>query len=157
MSSEGLQLSRGKKTHPHLQQRAVNLAHPHAVYRALFGGHMTRLACLLLLTGCFTNAPSEPPAPTATEGRRVQIDISSAGYTPSAVTATAGEDLTLVFLREDAANCGETVLFPDNPEVAKVEVPVGTEVAVNLKAPASGELTFTCGMAMYKGAIVVGS
>lgn len=99
-------------------------------------------------------APAAPkPQANAAAGRRVEVTIRGEGYEPSFVTATAGEVLRLSFVRHDEANCGGEVVFPETGE--RYEIPVGTPVEVSVTAPASGELAFTCGMGMYKGAILV--
>lgn len=112
---------------------------------------MRHLMLATLLAAC-GSTPAEAPA-TAASGRTVDVLISGAGYTPTQIDAQPGESLTLVFDRPDGANCGETVVFPATGE--RHEVPVGKKVAVAVTAPPSGELTFTCGMDMYRGALVV--
>ncbi len=122
-----------------------------------------RLFALVWLGACAGGAaPAEPPASSGSPaaapseaGRRVAVLIESAGYTPATVDAAPGEALTLVFERHDDRNCGEVVAFPATGK--RVEVPVGTPVAVDVVAPASGQLAFTCGMGMYEGAVVVAS
>lgn len=112
---------------------------------------------LLAFAGaCGGGAPSSTPAePVASsEARRVTVLVSGAGYTPDTVEAQAGETLVLVFERPDGANCGEELVFPDSGR--KVALPIGT-TEVTVTAPESGQLSFTCGMGMYQGAVVVSS
>ncbi len=104
---------------------------------------------LMALAACGTSNTAE----VSPDGRFVDVDISSGGYTPAEINATPGESLNLVFFRADANNCGGTVVFPDTGK--KVEVPVGEKVTVGVKAPESGNLAFTCDMNMYKGTVVV--
>jgi len=59
----------------------------------------------------------------------------------------------LAFTRTDVENCGGTVMFPS--QNIRRELPVGLTVLVELTPQASGELNFTCGMNMYRGALVV--
>lgn len=107
-----------------------------------------------LATACGgSGSDGEGPAAEAPAGREIAVMIDGTGYTPDQVTARAGEALTLVFERLDANNCGGEVVFPDTGK--KVEIPVGKKVAVNVTAPDDGQLAFTCGMAMYEGAVVV--
>jgi len=105
----------------------------------------------LMALACGGGAPSAP----ADAARSIDVRISGSGYTPPMVEAAPGEELTLVFFRADEANCGEEVVFPDTGK--KVAIPVGEKVPVTVTAPASGELAFTCGMAMYQGSVLVTS
>lgn len=99
-----------------------------------------------------TSAPDGAQAPA--DARRVHVIVSVAGYTPDAVDARPGETLVLVFERPDAHNCGEELVFPDTGRT--VALPVGTTEVV-VTAPSEGRLSFTCGMGMYQGAVVVSS
>ena len=90
---------------------------------------------------------------TATVGRRITISVTTAGYTPASVAAAPQEDLVLVFTRTEDTHCGAAVRIADT-DVQK-DLPLNTPVEIALKAPASGELAFTCGMGMMQGSIVV--
>ena len=120
-----------------------------------------RLAALalssLVAVACQREQAHRPPAvpSVATVGSdgRMTITVDDQGYHPATIRAAAGRALTLVFHRTDALNCGDKVRFPTlNIER---DLPVGTDVAVAVNAPASGELAFTCGMNMYRGSVVV--
>jgi plastocyanin domain-containing protein len=87
------------------------------------------------------------------EGRTVRIKVDKKGFSPASVKATAGRELKLVFNRTDEKNCGKTVVFPDLN--IRKDLPVGENVTVTLKPTQSGEITFTCGMGMYRGSVVV--
>lgn len=100
-----------------------------------------------LLAGCGSKESK------SADSREVAVLVSAAGYAPEKVDAKPGEALDLVFTREDENNCGDELVLPATGE--KFELPVGKPVHVAVTAPASGELAFTCGMAMYKGAVVV--
>jgi len=119
-----------------------------------------RLLAMVFLLGlgaaCGGQAPDvdPPPAEAPADARRVTVIVSGAGYAPDAIDAKPGETLVLVFERPDAANCGEELLFPASGR--KVALPIGTTEVV-VTAPDSGRLSFTCGMGMYQGAVVVSS
>lgn len=115
--------------------------------------HRTVLAVALALAACGGSPAAPETAAVDPAARRVDVLVSGAGYTPDRIEATAGEALTLVFLRADAMNCGEELVFRDTDR--KVVLPVGEKVEVAVTAPASGELAFTCGMGMYDGRIVL--
>jgi plastocyanin domain-containing protein len=94
------------------------------------------------------------PAPTApAAGRRVAIEVTNSSYVPAEIEAKAGEALTLVFTRTGEGKCGEFVKVGGSAD--KTELPLSKPVEIAVKAPASGELGFACGMDMMKGKIVV--
>ncbi len=105
------------------------------------------LPVIALLAACSTAAV--PAAPTI---RTIEVDVGR-GYTPSEVVAVPGEALRLVFTRTTDEGCGQQLVFPDLP--IRRDLPLGEPVAVDVTAPASGRLAFTCGMGMYRGAVVV--
>ena len=111
----------------------------------------TRLPILLTaaLVGSLacTSPAAAPKAPT-----RVAITVNEDGYAPAAVQAEAGQPLTLVFTRVSDKGCGETLVFPDRD--LRRELPLNTAVAVELTPKADERIVFTCGMGMYKGAVV---
>ncbi len=99
------------------------------------------------------SACSSPPPPSAPSGARtVAIEVGRA-YTPSEVSAAPGEALHLVFTRTTDEGCGQQLVFPDL-EIRR-DLPLDEPVAIDVTAPASGRLAFTCGMDMYRGAVVV--
>jgi plastocyanin domain-containing protein len=104
---------------------------------------------LALTTAC--TAPPEPAA-APPGSRTVNVGVGTS-YTPSEITASPGEALHLVFTRTTDEGCGQQLVFPDLD--IQRDLPLDQPVAVDVTAPASGRLAFTCGMAMYRGAIVV--
>lgn len=85
--------------------------------------------------------------------RTVKIKVDKNGFSPSSIDAEAGHKMNLVFNRADKNNCGSTVVFP-KLKIRK-SLPVGKDVVVSIIPAESGQITFTCGMGMYKGSIVV--
>jgi plastocyanin len=83
----------------------------------------------------------------------IPITVSSAGFEPSSVSAPKGKTVKLAFTRKDGNNCASEVVFPKLK--VKKQLPVGETVLVEVRAPGSGELSFACGMDMYKGKVVV--
>jgi len=69
------------------------------------------------------------------------------------VSATPGEALHLVFTRTSDEGCGQQLVFPDLG--IRRDLPLGTPVAVDVTAPATGALSFACGMDMLRGSVVV--
>lgn len=86
--------------------------------------------------------------------RAIPIAVKKVGYEPDAITAKPGERLTLVFTRVEDTECGAQVKV-DGGKV--VDLPMNQPVEIAVTAPASGKLTFACGMDMMQGTIIVGS
>jgi plastocyanin domain-containing protein len=85
--------------------------------------------------------------------KTVRINISEAGYAPASVSVKKGQTVRLVFYRSDANNCGEELVFPALN--IKREIPVRKQVIVTLTPKRAGEISFACGMDMYRGKILV--
>ncbi len=94
---------------------------------------------------------------TSTENAAVsnttKITISKRGYEPKEIVVKKGQPVKLEFFREDGDNCGEELVFPKLN--IKKSLPVGASETVEFTPDDSGEITFTCGMDMLRGKIVV--
>lgn len=91
-------------------------------------------------------------APAASVARRL-IEITAAGLTPARVTVPANQPVDLVFVRRVDDSCGEDVLIPELG--IRRPLPRNEEVVIRLPARGPGELTFSCGLDMLRGVIVV--
>lgn len=100
-------------------------------------------------------APAEAKTAANTEipNDATRITVSSAGYEPSQVAVKKGQTVKLAFFRKDANNCGGEVVFPK--QNIKKTLPVGETVLVEFTPSQAGEISFACGMDMFKGKIVV--
>ena len=78
--------------------------------------------------------------------------MEAAGYKPSEIKAKAGSPVRVEFTRTTDEGCGQQLVFPTLD--IKKDLPLNEPVAVDVTMPASGKLAFTCGMDMYKGALV---
>lgn len=85
--------------------------------------------------------------------RTIKITVDKNGFSPSSIEVEAGHKLNIVFNRADNNNCGNVVVFP-KLKIRK-NLPVGKDVIVSLTPRQAGNITFTCGMGMYKGSLVV--
>jgi plastocyanin domain-containing protein len=84
--------------------------------------------------------------------KTVRIKVSKDGFSPSTIEAEKGYPLTLIFTRTDAKNCGNKVVFR-SLNISR-NLPVGKPVTVKITPDKTGDISFTCGMGMYKGTIV---
>jgi plastocyanin domain-containing protein len=117
--------------------------------------------CAIALFGC-DKGKKDKPAPkqsapvtsgTVTDGvRRIEIEANTKGYNPERIAGKPGEKLTLVFKRTVEGECLRELRTPDGKVV---ELPMNKPVEVAVTMPQQGELTFACGMDMFKGTIVV--
>lgn len=85
--------------------------------------------------------------------KTVRINISQQGYAPAFVRVQKGQTVRLIFYRADHNNCGEELVFPVLN--IKREIPVRKPVVVTLTPRRAGEISFACGMDMYRGKILV--
>jgi P-type Cu+ transporter len=91
--------------------------------------------------------------PVGAHTRTVKIRVDRNGFSPASIDAEAGHKLNLVFRRADKDNCGGVVVFPKRG--IRKALPVNRDVIVSITPRDAGQISFTCGMGMYKGSIVV--
>jgi plastocyanin domain-containing protein len=106
-------------------------------------------ALIFALSGAFFVQSNVVEAHT----RTIKITVDKNGFSPSSIEVETGHKLNLVFHRADKNNCGDAVVFP-KLKIRK-NLPVGKDVIVSLTPRQSGNITFNCGMGMYKGSLVV--
>ena len=84
--------------------------------------------------------------------QRIKVTVKG-GYTPDVIVLKKGVPAELEFYRDEASTCGEEVVFPDfgvNRRLHAFETTL-----VRLKPEREGEFTYTCGMGMMRGKLVV--
>ena len=83
-----------------------------------------------------------------------EIDITvRGGYTPDRVVVRAGTPVRLNFYRDETDSCSESVVFGDFG-IAR-QLPAFKRTAVEFTPERPGEFTWTCGMSMMRGKLVV--
>jgi plastocyanin domain-containing protein len=120
------------------------------------------LLVITVLVGCSKEEARTRPAPvkapvtagtTGTDGvRRIPVEASRKGYQPGEIAAKPNEKLVLVFTRTVEGDCLSKVKVADGPAV---DLPMNTPVDVPVTMPATGKLTFVCGMDMFTGTLAV--
>ncbi|MDQ3908525.1 MAG: cupredoxin domain-containing protein [Acidobacteriota bacterium] len=75
------------------------------------------------------------------------------GYTPDVVVVRAGRPVRLNFYRDETASCSEQVVFGDF-HIAR-QLPAFKTTAIEFTPERPGEFTWTCGMNMLRGKLVV--
>ncbi|HVR45002.1 MAG TPA: cupredoxin domain-containing protein [Thermoanaerobaculia bacterium] len=96
-----------------------------------------------------------PGVALAAEAQTVTVEVSAMSYSPNEVVVEKGVPVRMEFVRDEKPTCGGKVVFPDL-EIER-ELPAGETTVVEFTPEKSGELTFTCGMKMMKGKVVVRS
>lgn len=79
--------------------------------------------------------------------------VVKGGYDPSIILAERGRPLRIDFYRDENVGCSDTVVFADFG-ISQPLAPFRT-TAVELTPDRAGEFTFTCGMNMLRGKLVV--
>jgi plastocyanin domain-containing protein len=108
------------------------------------------LLALPLLAAAGACKKSEASGPLA------DVTASEHGFTPASLSLKGGgpgSHGTVTFVRTTDKTCATEVVFPDLHIEKKL--PLNEVVSVDLPTDAPKTLTFQCGMAMYKGAVVV--
>ena len=87
-------------------------------------------------------------------GGEQQIKIVvKGGYTPDRIVVERGRPVRLDFDREENDSCSDTVIFSDFG-IAK-PLPAFKTTPVEFTPTKAGEFTFTCGMNMLRGKLIV--
>jgi Cupredoxin-like domain len=97
------------------------------------------------------SAPEQPV--TRVPSGAILVRVSSAGFDPSLIPVKAGRRVKLAFFRQDAENCGREVVFPALG--IQRELPVGQTVVIDVTPRKTGSLSFSCGMKMLHGELLV--
>ncbi|HEX2203269.1 MAG TPA: cupredoxin domain-containing protein [Longimicrobium sp.] len=98
----------------------------------------------------------EREAVAATEAaggvQEVKITVKG-GYSPDVVVVRQGRPVRLDFYRDETASCSEQVVFGDFG-IAR-DLPAYRTTPVEFTPDRAGEFTWTCGMNMLRGKLVV--
>ncbi len=97
-------------------------------------------------------APSVAQTPQSVVTR--VIEITAAGLVPPRVSVPANQIVDLVFIRRVTETCGTEVDIPSLN--IRRALPLDERVTVRMPPQPPGELSFSCGMDMLKGVIIVG-
>jgi plastocyanin domain-containing protein len=111
------------------------------------------VALVALVLWYFFGARERVAARDAGDGVQ-EIDITvKGGYSPDVVVVREGVPVRLNFYRDETDSCSERVIFGDF-HVAR-ELPAFKTTPVEFTPDRAGEFTWTCGMSMMRGKLVV--
>ena len=128
--------------------------------RATVRASVVVLAAVALLPACSKKADasgeSSAPSMLGAMGGPLSVTAGEHGFTPASLAIPKGgpgSKATVTFVRTTDKTCATEVVFPD----LNIDKPLPLNHAVDIDVPsdAARTLTFQCGMAMYKGALVV--
>ena len=94
-----------------------------------------------------TFAMTKPRVQTAT------VKITERGYEPYIVKVRRGVRSRITFVRTTDATCATEVVFPELG--IKRDLPLNQPVVITFTPRKKGEFTFTCGMKMMRGKLIV--
>ena len=96
----------------------------------------------------------ESVAAEVNEGGVQEIKVTvKGGYSPDVIVVREGLPVRLNFYRDETASCSEEVVFGDFG-IARHLPPYKT-TSIEFTPDRAGEFTFTCGMNMMRGKLVV--
>jgi len=111
------------------------------------------ILCASLALACGKN--SDPTGEASNSGGS-HVSVGEHGFVPTSLSlpkGTAGSTAPVTFVRTTDETCAKEVVFPDLG--IKKDLPLNKPVIVDVPTESPRTLTFQCGMAMYKGALVV--
>lgn len=77
------------------------------------------------------------------------------GYAPDTIVVKQGQPVRLNFYRDETSACSEQVVFGDFGVIK--DLPAYKTTAIEFTPDKSGEFSFTCGMNMLRGKLIVQS
>ena len=109
---------------------------------------------LIVLTRWYFFGPRERVAAqtTAAGVQEIQVTVKG-GYSPDVIVVKQNQPVRLDFYRDETASCSEQVRFPDFG-VAR-DLPAFKTTPIEFTPDKPGEFTFTCGMNMMRGKLIV--
>lgn len=93
-----------------------------------------------------------PAAVTDTGIQQIKITVKG-GYSPDVIVVKRGVPVKLEFFRDETASCSDQVILGDFG-IAR-DLPAFKTTAIEFTPDKTGEFSFTCGMNMLHGKLVV--
>ena len=102
-----------------------------------------------------SSATAVTPATSSGAVQEFTVNVSGSGFSPAALAVKKGKPVRIHFKRDDQPTCADEVVFPDLN--VRKQLPANTTTTVEVTPTKEGNLTFACGMNMFKGKLVVSS
>jgi plastocyanin domain-containing protein len=90
----------------------------------------------------------------AGEPRTVEVTVTDDGYQPARIELVAGEPARLAFHNEADSSCAASVRS-EALGIETTDLPKGETTVIEVTPQKAGEYTFTCGMGILEGAVIV--
>jgi plastocyanin domain-containing protein len=97
-------------------------------------------------------AAEQPKPAGAIPPNAMRIQVSQHGYAPARLEIPANKAMTLAFIRDMSPSCGAEIVFPALG-IRKAIAP-GSTVLIELPAQKAGDISFSCGMGMFRGMVI---
>jgi plastocyanin domain-containing protein len=110
------------------------------------------LILLILWYFFWSERKSARAVATGEEVQEIEVQVKG-GYDPDVLVVEAGRPVRIDFFRNETADCSEEIVFGDFGVRKKLPAFRSTPVEFTPEEP--GEYTFTCGMAMMRGKLIV--
>lgn len=101
----------------------------------------------------FSRRKAKPAVASATADLQEIKIVVKGGYSPDVILVKKGIPVRLNFYRDETADCSDTIVFGDF-QIRKA-LPAFQTTPVEFTPQEEGEYTFTCGMGMLKGKLIV--
>jgi plastocyanin domain-containing protein len=85
--------------------------------------------------------------------QKVTVALTANGYQPGSLKLRRGIPAQVTFIRKVSATCGTQIVVPEYD--IKRDLPLNEPVLVEFTPNKSGRFTFSCGMGMLHGSLVV--
>ena len=110
------------------------------------------IAAALILWYFFGEREAVAAGTTESGVQEIKITVKG-GYSPDVIAVKQGRPVRLDFYRDETASCSEQVVFGDFG-IAR-DLPAFKTTAIEFTPDKAGEFTFTCGMNMIRGKLIV--
>lgn len=85
--------------------------------------------------------------------QRFTVKVTEQGYEPTVVSFRRSIPVKVTFIRTATATCGTQIVLPDYE--IKRDLPLNVPILVEFMPKKAGEFSFTCGMGMLRGSLIV--
>lgn len=111
------------------------------------------IALIAFILWYFFGARKATMAEQGTSGVQEITVTVKGGYSPDVIVVKQGQPVRLNFFRDETASCSEQVTFSDFG-IAR-DLPAFKTTSIEFTPEQAGEFTFTCGMRMMRGKLLV--
>ena len=108
---------------------------------------------MLLAATLLTSPPDSQGQTKRSRSQAARVVIGAYGYEPASIRLKRGIPARVTFLRTTDSTCATEVVFADYG--IRRDLPLNQAVTVTFTPRKAGEFSFTCGMNMHRGKLIV--